>query len=78
MFRNVIIIVSLITVWVFIDYKQNAWIIITYLLQNTHKDLFARNEINQANKVFMDARKCKELEQRLHDEQMRHQKLTNG
>lgn len=49
-----------------------------YLLQNTHKELFARKEINQANQVSMDAKKCKELEQRLHDEQMRHQKLTNG
>jgi len=48
------------------------------VFQNTHKDFFMRKEINQANQVSIDARKCKELEQRLHDEQARHQKLTNG
>lgn len=48
------------------------------VLSNTHKELFVRREMNQANQVSMDARKCKELEQRLHDEQARHQKLTNA
>lgn len=47
-------------------------------LQNTHKEFFVRKEVNQANQAFIDARKYKELEQRLHDEQARHQKLTNG
>lgn len=48
------------------------------MLQKTHKELFTRKEINQANQVSMDARKCKELEQKLHDQHARHQKLTNG
>lgn len=51
---------------------------ITLCLQSTHKELFMRKEINQVNQVSIDARKYKELEQRLHDEQARHQKLTNG
>lgn len=49
-----------------------------FILQNTHKELFMRKEMNQANQVSIDSRKCKELEQRLYDEQARHQKLTNG
>lgn len=48
------------------------------MFQNTHKEFFMRKEINQANQVSIDARRCKELEQKLHDEQARHQKLTNG
>lgn len=48
------------------------------VFQNTHKDFFMRKEINQANQVSIEARRCKELEKRLHDEQARHQKLTNG
>lgn len=51
----------------------------TYVvLQNTHKDLFVRKELNQSNQVPTDTRKYKELEQKLHDEQARHQKLTSG
>lgn len=46
-----------------------------FSLQNTHKEFFVRKDANQ---VSMDARKYKELEQKLHDEQARHQKLTNG
>lgn len=37
-----------------------------------------RKEITQAQQLSIDNRKCKELEQRLHNEQARHQKLTNG
>lgn len=48
------------------------------VLSNTHKEFFMQKEINQANQVSIDARRCKELEQRLHDEQARHQKLTNA
>ncbi|XP_022177832.1 synaptonemal complex protein ZEP1-like [Myzus persicae] len=48
------------------------------VLSNTHKDFFMQKEIDQANQVFIDARRCKELEQSFRDEQTRHQKLTNG
>jgi len=48
------------------------------VFQNTHKEFFMQKEINQANQVSIDARRCKGLEQRLHDEEARHQKLTNG
>uniref|UniRef100_A0A2S2QE35 Ninein n=1 Tax=Sipha flava TaxID=143950 RepID=A0A2S2QE35_9HEMI len=48
------------------------------VLSNTHKELFVRKEMNQANQMSVDTRKCKELEQKLHDEQARHQKLTNA
>lgn len=48
------------------------------VLSNTHKEFFMRKEINQANQVSIDARRCKELEQRLHNEHVRYQKLTNA
>lgn len=51
---------------------------INIMLQNSHKELFTRKEFNQTNQVSNDAKKCKDLEQRLLDEQARHQKLTNG